>query len=95
DKTIRHLCSDEATLYYVNDEPLVNYLGVKPSVATFVAAHYPYKTILEHVANFISEFEATKRNRNGVLLANTACLLTQTITPTLWSLYEVLPQNSV
>nr|WP_234361313.1 cupin [Francisella tularensis] len=95
DKTIRHLCSDEATLYYVNDEPLLSYLGVKPLVATFVAAHYPYKTILENVANFISEFEATKRNRNGVLLANTACRLTETITPTLWSLYDVLPKNSV
>ena len=81
--------------YYVNDKPLLNYLGVKPSVTTFAAAYYPYKTILETVVNFSSELEATKRNRNGFLLANTACSLTETITPTLWSLYDVLPKNSV
>lgn len=81
-------------LYYVNDEPLLNYLGVKLSTATFAAIHYPYRTILENVVNFSSELEATKRNRNGVLLVNTASSLTETIIPKLM-LYDVLPKNSV
>ncbi|MED7789684.1 cupin [Francisella sp. 19X1-34] len=95
DIDIEHKCHQQAILYYVNDEPLFSYLGAKPTKATFEATHYPFDTIIKHVEAFNNETGATKRNRNGVLLANDACPLTKTITPTLWSLYNVLPKNSV
>ena len=95
DDEITHQCFEDSILYYVNDEPLFNFLGAKPFKKTFTSTHYPFKTILQKVESFNNENGATKRNRNGVILANKDSPISKTLTPTLWCLYNVLPKNTV
>ena len=90
-----HRAKEPAVLYYVNDEPLLSYLGTYPATPIFTPTHYPKLIILEHVNQVRSQAGASKRNRNGVLIAHPVCDLTHTITPTLWALYNVIEPGQV
>ncbi len=92
---ICHRSKSKSKLYWVNDSPLLNYLGVIPARKQFKSCHYPFQEMIQYVEYYNNQANAQKRNRNGVLLASEECLLTQTITPSLWSLYNVLPANTV
>lgn len=94
DKII-HNAAERAVLYWVNDEPLLNYLGVKPAKPSFPPTHYPYKTLMEKAAEIDKDPQARMRNRNGILLGSPACPLTHTITPVLWSLYNTIHPGQV
>ncbi len=92
---ITHLATENAMLYWVNDEPLLNYLGVKPNRAIFAPTRYPYEILLAEAAKTDHDPAARTRNRNGILIANPACPLTHTITPVLWSLYNTIHPGQV
>ncbi len=94
-ETITYRADADSALYYVNDSPLLRYLGAKPSVAIFNPVHYEAEWLQREVKRTAAEPGATKRNRMGILLANPSCPLTLTITPTLWSLLEVVPPGMV
>ena len=85
----------DTALYYVNDSPLLRYLGVKPSTRIFNPVRYEAEWLVSEVRRAAAEPGARSRNRMGILLANPACPLTQTVTPTLWSLVEVVPPGMV
>ena len=94
-RELSHQAQEKSLLYYVNDEPLLSYLGVAPAQAIFSPTHYPNTAIMEHLHEVRHQAGAGKRNRNGVLIANPVCHLTHTITPTLWALYNVITPDQV
>jgi gentisate 1,2-dioxygenase len=92
---IIHHATESAVLYWVNDEPLLNYLGVVPHKTIFPPTHYPHALLAEEMAKADGHPQASHRNRNGVLLGSPACPLTHTVTPTLWSLYNTIHPGQV
>ena len=94
-KTINYRADTDAAMYWVNDSPLLRYLGVTPSRAIFNPVHYEAEWLRSEVRKSAAQPGANERNRIGILLANPACPLTRTVTPTLWSLLEVVPPHMV
>lgn len=92
---ISHTAHENSMLYWVNDEPLLQYLGAIPQKAIFKPTHYPFEKIVEAAEKVNRDPLAPKRNRNGVLLGNPDCPLTHTITPVLWSLYNTIHPGQV
>lgn len=89
----RHFCDSEprfggCALYWVHDEPLLRYLGVRPSnTRRFEPALYQGSVMRQTVASISPTTETGElRNRRGILLASPASPQTKTLTPTLWSL---------
>lgn len=87
----RHYAEDDTAIYWVHDGPLLQYLGVKPTSKQFAPALYSHEMMQARLEATLQDAAASKRNRNGVLLANPACPLTKTLTHTMWSLYNKLP----
>ncbi|WP_235842348.1 cupin domain-containing protein [Cysteiniphilum halobium] len=87
--------AEPAKLYWVNDAPLMSYLGATPTTRIFSSSIYRRAEIEELVKQFNSDFNAKKRNRNGILLSNEDCPLTKTVTPTLWSLFNITAKQSI
>jgi len=85
--------SDDLHIYYINDSPLLNYLGANPVKKIFKPSVYS-KDFLLHNLQHLSN---PKNNRKGILLSNddTEKIGTNTITPVLWALYNELPPNTV
>jgi gentisate 1,2-dioxygenase len=85
----------DGALFWVNDSPVLHYLDAKPVTQTFNPVRYEAAWLRTEVRRTAAEPGAAKRNRIGILLANPACPLTRTITPTLWSLLEVVPAGMI
>jgi gentisate 1,2-dioxygenase len=92
---ITHHATESAVLYWVNDEPLLNYLGVVPRKTRFPPTRYPHALLAAEMAKADGHPRASQRNRNGILLGSPACPLTRTVTPTLWSLYNTIHPGQV
>jgi gentisate 1,2-dioxygenase len=96
------MCDEEektggCALYWVHDEPLLRYLGVVPSPAKrFEPAFYTYAEMMSSVAAIpgIDPVTGEVKNRRGILLGNQATQQTKTLTPTMWSLLNVLAPHS-
>ncbi len=84
-----HIATEETAFYWVTDEPLMEYLGVKPTINKFSPVLYTKEKLS-------AELEETKirtagSNRTGILLENPNFPKTLTLTHTLWALYNALP----
>ena len=84
---------DELQIYYINDSPLVNYLGNRPIKKNFKTAIYTKNFLL----NNLEILSNPNNNRKGILLSNndTDKIGTNTITPVLWALYNELPPYTI
>ncbi len=84
--------NEKAEIYYVNDSPLLNYLGAQAEKQIFKPCIYDKKFIQESLQNLSNPH----KNRKGILLSilDTEKIGTNTITPTLWALYNELPPNT-
>jgi len=84
--------SQELHIYYINDSPLINYLGSKPINKLFKTSIYSK----EFLYNNLQILSNPKNNRKGILLSNedTEIFGINTITPVLWSLYNELPPHT-
>mmetsp|Transcript_23009 Transcript_23009/g.37720 ORF Transcript_23009/g.37720 Transcript_23009/m.37720 type:complete len:395 (+) Transcript_23009:95-1279(+) len=98
---VSHSCSQEASyggcaIYWVHDEPLLQYLGVQPQgKRRFEPTFYRAADMRATVANISNTDEhGNVRNRHGILLGNAATPQTKTLTPTLWSLLNVIGAGS-
>jgi gentisate 1,2-dioxygenase len=98
---VRHMCGEEETtggcaLYWVHDEPLLRYLGVLPSPKRFQPAFYSDADMKASVAAIpgIDPVTGEVKNRRGILLGNEATPQTKTLTPTMWSLLNVIAPHS-
>ena len=90
---IKNTGANELQIYYINDSPLINYLGTIPVVKTFKLAKYSKEYLLKN----LKDLSNLKNNRKGILLSNkdTEKIGTNTITPVLWALYNELPPNTI
>ena len=84
---------EDLEIYYVNDSPLLNYLGSKSSDKIFQT--YLYSS--DFIQKKLKELSNPNNNRKGILLSNadTEKIGINTITPSLWCLYNELPPNTV
>jgi gentisate 1,2-dioxygenase len=90
-----HRATEDALLYWVHDEPLLRYLGVRPAEARFAATRFPAADVHAELERIVSSPHATDRNRLAVLLNTTPNDLTQTVTHLLWAMYGLLPADAV
>lgn len=96
-KAVHHADINSA-FYWVHDEPLLNYLGVKATVPRFEPTLFVMETAYSELQKVIDSSMvkgATKGNRLSVLLANKEFPMTRTITHTLWAMFGVLPANEI
>ncbi len=83
--------SEDATLYWVHDEPLLRYLGASATRRTFEPTHYRADVSRAELEKALKSSAAATRNRISVLLANRACAQTRTVTPALWAMLGIVP----
>jgi hypothetical protein len=90
---IKNAGEEELQIYYINDSPLVNYLGSRAEKKIFRTAVYPSDFLIQN----LNDLSNKDNNRKGILLSNadTERLGTKTITPVLWALYNELPAKIV
>jgi gentisate 1,2-dioxygenase len=90
---IKNLDNTDLQIYYINDSPLLNYLGSAPVKKIFKTAKYSRDYLLKN----LNDLSNPNNNRKGILLSNkdTEKIGTNTITPVLWALYNELPPNTV
>jgi gentisate 1,2-dioxygenase len=89
---IKNLGEDELQIYYINDSPLINYLGSKAEKKIFEVSVYKNDFLIQNLNNLSNP----NNNRKGILLSNkdTEILGVHTITPVLWALYNELPPKT-
>ena len=106
EQCIIHSCVEESlyggcAIYWVHDGPLLSYLGVLPNpnlrsprfTPTFFKGFESYS----HVMNIskIDTDTGKEKNRRGILFGNSQTVAsTKTITPSLWSLLNVIDAKS-
>jgi len=89
-----HTAEADTAFYWVNDEPLFNYLGAGPDSEQIRPVFFSRECLDNELAKVRALNEGKDKNRNGILLANVDCPVTKTVTHTMWSLYNLLPKQS-
>jgi gentisate 1,2-dioxygenase len=93
---IYHYSMTDSSLYWINDEPLLKYLGVKPNIKKFDITYFSRERMYLEIEKIVHNNKDQELNRLGILLGNRVTeLSTKTITHTMWSLLNVLPANNV
>lgn len=92
---VTHFANEDSALYWVHDGPLLKYLGADASLPQFQPAYYSKEYLDGEIAKIREAGIRENRNRNGIILGNPASEQTKTMTHTMWSLYNVLPKQSV
>lgn len=91
---IEHKALADTAFYWVSDQPLMDYLGVKPFKPQVRPLYFSYEDLEAELAKVSTQNAGQDKNRNGFLLANPDCALTKTITHSMWSLYNLLPAGA-
>ncbi len=95
-KQIKHYAFTKSALYWVNDSPILNYLGVSPNKKNFNITKFMKEDYLSKINELVEDPMSLVRNRLGVLFGNKFTeSSTKTITPILWSLVNVINPNIV
>ena len=89
---IKNTGNEDLHIYYINDSPIINYLGSTPINKIVKATIYSKQFIHDK----LKELSNPNNNRKGILLSNhdTEKIGINTITPILWSLYNELPPQT-
>ena len=90
-----HCADSDTAFYWVTDEPLLNYLGVKATVPKFEPTLYLEELAFSKLGAVEAAQARERKSRVSVLLGNTAFPQTRTITHTLWTMFGVLPVNEI
>jgi len=90
-----HNASSDAAFYWVNDEPLLKYLGVKADVERFSPTLYKAEECVRELSKVAADPASHDRNRVSILLGNKNFPQTMTVTHTLWAMFGLLPKHSV
>lgn len=93
-KSVHH-ASDDTTMYWVTDEPLLRHLGVAPTHARFAPTRFPAERVRAELTDVEQSPRATDRNRLSILLNTTPNDMTQTVTHVLWAMFGLLPAGAV
>ncbi|NRA38118.1 MAG: hypothetical protein HRU15_08265, partial [Planctomycetes bacterium] len=85
----------DSALVWAHDAPLLSYIGVTSLEEKFAPAFYCGEMMQQAIADIREQGIQEKRNRNGIILGNTDCTATKTITHTMWSLHNLIPGKTV
>ncbi len=91
---VTHFGDTDSAFYYVNDEPLLNYLGVNAGTPRFEPTLFTQEESYANLQKAIDS-KTGARNRLSILLANKAFPQTRTITHVLWAMFGILPPDDV
>jgi len=83
--------SADATLYYVNDAPLLAYLGTSGVRPRFAPTLYPAARARAELRKVAQDAHAGRRNRISVLMGNANFPQTRTVTHVLWAMFGIVP----
>ncbi|WP_342650811.1 cupin [Pseudomonas sp. REB1044] len=87
--------TQDARLYYVHDEPLLRYLGVKSASERFTPTLYPAEVANAKLQEAANDPRASDRSRVSILLGNKHFPQTRTVTHVLWAMYGIVPSGAV
>jgi gentisate 1,2-dioxygenase len=90
-----HHADTDAAFYYVHDEPLLRYLGVKAGAPRFKPTLYPKADADAALDAAVRDPAAATHSRVSVLLANSNFQQTRTITHVLWAMYGTITDGTV
>lgn len=90
----RHTASEDTSIYYITDSPLLRYLGVNAAEARFKPTLYTAEQAKAKLAEAANAPDARFRNRISVLLNNDIFDQTLTITHVLWAMFGIVPPGS-
>jgi gentisate 1,2-dioxygenase len=90
----RHRAQESSALYWVNDQPLLDYLGVQRSHPRFAAAHYTRSELSKALEQAANDPQAPTRSRVSLILGNPGCMQTMTVTHVLWAMYGLIEPNT-
>ncbi len=89
-----HTANTDSVLYWVHDQPLLTYLGVRAETQRFRPTLYRHEDEERELDTVRNDPAAATRNRISVLMANSAFDMTETVTHVLWAMYGVLPAGA-
>ncbi|MDX8383100.1 MAG: hypothetical protein R8M45_03395 [Ghiorsea sp.] len=92
---VEHFADEDTAFFWTHDAPLLNYLGVLPTSPRFKPAFYSKSRMMNEVEALREIAIQENRNRVGIILGNTDCAKTKTMTHTMWSLFNLLPKGAV
>ena len=92
--TARHRAQETSALYWVNDQPLLDYLGVQRSHPCFAPAHYTRSELSKALEQAANDPQAASRSRVSLILGNPGCMQTMTVTHVLWAMYGLIEPNT-
>ncbi|MGF6837795.1 gentisate 1,2-dioxygenase [Paraburkholderia youngii] len=84
-----------ARIYYVNDGPLLNYLGTQVSRQRFQPTLYPVERAKAELEKVAAAPGASQRNRVSVLLGNANFPQTRTVTHSMWAMFGVVAPRTM
>ena len=84
----------DTALYYVNDAPLLSYLGASNVSPRFDPTLYPAREANAKLEEVEHAPDAAKHNRISVLLGNKHFPQTRTITHTMWAMFGIIEPHS-
>jgi gentisate 1,2-dioxygenase len=90
----RHRASQTAALYWVNDQPLLEYLGVQRRQARFAPTHYTRGALDRALRQAADDPLAATRSRVSLILGNPHFQQTMTVTHVLWAMYGLVEPNT-
>lgn len=90
-----HAASEDAALYWVNDEPLLRYLGAEATQRQFTPTLYSREAILEALDGVLRDPSSATANRLSVLLGNRLFPHTMTVTHVIWAMFGLLPVGAL
>ena len=94
-KPTQLVASSDAALYYVNDAPLLAYLGVEVAKARFAPTLYSAERADRELMLVANDPKAANRSRISVLLGNANFPLTRTVTHVLWAMYGLITPGTM
>ncbi|BFU93025.1 MAG: hypothetical protein NTAFB01_42120 [Nitrospira sp.] len=92
---VLHVAHEDSALYFINDAPLLTYLGAKPATARFQPTLYTRDRIVEELEHVDKEPGSHSRNRDAVILGNRQISLIKSATHTLWSAFVLVRPGEV
>ena len=89
------IAHEPSLLYWVNDAPLLRYLGVSPVHARFAPCLFRADCLEAELNRLLADPTAARGNRLSVLLAHREFPASRTITHTLWAMVGVVPPGAL
>jgi len=90
-----HQATEDVTMYWVTDEPLLRHLGVAPVTRRFEPTLFPAARTELELEAVVAAPHADDRNRLSVLLSTAPNDQIQTVTNVLWAMVGLLPVGAV